>query len=185
MLKILGAGLPRTGTKTLCEALRILGYNAFHHECQRMPLFPDVPQGFGECKVFSEVDAVLDCPTAMYWREISAVYDCLVILTVRNPDTWWESIKWHTNKIRNSERMWHIQYTDTLHGLLFGVAQPNRYWWMRRFLEHNQAVRDTIPADRLLELDIVAGGNWDVLCPFLGVEEPKNEWPWEHRRERD
>lgn len=185
MLKILGAGLPRTGTKTLCSALGILGHNAIHHDRPTTPLFPSDPRGFWDCGVFPGVDAVLDCPAALYWREIAEATKCRVILTTRDPDSWWESIKWHTNRIRNSENMPHIQYTDTLHGLLFGVAQPDVYWWKRRFLEHNQMVRDTFLADRLLELDIVAGGAWDVLCPFLGVKEPTAAWPWEHRRRRD
>ena len=183
MLKILGAGLPRTGTKTLCEALRMLRFNAIHHEPKRLRLFTalPIPQ---HVAVYDNVDAVLDCPAAMYWREIYQHYKCKVILTSREPADWWESIKWHTNQIRSSDNMSHIRYTDDLHGLLFGVATPHEYWWRRRYEEHNQAVRDAIPSEDLLEMDIVAGDKWDNLCEFLDVPKPDAEFPWEHRRRK-
>lgn len=181
---ILGAGLPRTGTKSLCKALQILRFKAIHHEPKRMVLFPytDNPAAFGAYD--DDVDAVLDCPAAMYWRELYHHYDCKVILTTRATDRWFESIKWHANQIRTGDNMSHIRYTDDLHGLLFGVATPQEYWWKRRYEEHNQAVRDAIPSDRLLEIDIEAGDKWDKLCLFLDVQEPGVEWPWEHRRRK-
>lgn len=179
--------MPRTGTKTLWAALRVLGLNAIHHEPERVSLFPGADQltvYYHRYDAYDDVDAVLDCPAAMYWKEIWRYHDCKIILTTRTTDDWWESIKWHTNQIRTGDNMSHIRYTDDLHGLLFGVATPQEYWWKRRYEEHNQAVRDVIPPGRLLEMDIVAGDKWETLCPFLGVQEPGIEWPWEHRRRK-
>ncbi len=181
MLKILGAGLPRTGTKSLCSALKILGYNAVHHQRGVIPLLPasaDIVHGWTD-KYFKGIDAATDCPAAMYWREITLLRECKVILTMRDIDGWWESIKRHTHTIRAGEDMRHIRYTDTLHGLLFGCAQPHEYWWKRRYVDHNEAIRDC--CSDLLVMDIVAGDKWETLCPFLGVDEPDAEWPWENR----
>ena len=69
------------------------------------------------------------------------------------------------------------------HSLLFGVPQPQEYWWKRRYREHNDAVRRTVSPDSLLVMDIAGGDKWDVLCPFLGVEEPDVEWPWENKKD--
>jgi len=177
-MKILGAGLPRTGTATLCEALRVLGFNAVHHEPDMMPLYPDASTDW---RAYDFVDAVTDAPAAMYWRELRRAYNCKVILTVREPASWWESIKRHANKIRTSEDIEHIRYTEALHSLLFGSPQPCEYWYKRRLLEHNAFVKGGIPADELLVMDIVGGDKWDVLCPFLEVDEPGEEWPWENK----
>ncbi len=178
MLEILGAGFPRTGTRTLADALRIMKYNTIHHP--EMPLFPT-----GAGIKLPDTDAILDCPAVLYWEEIVERYNPKVILTTREPNDWWESMKAHANTIRTGANMEHIQYSDALHGLLFGCAAPNEYWWKRRYEEHNEAVRRTIPAGRLLELDIVAGDKWNKLCPFLGEDTSKAEWPWRNRRQRD
>ena len=185
MLKILGAGLPRTGTATLCEALRILGYDARHHEPERLPLFP-VGQ-YGDvgpmlCGAFDGIDAITDCPAALYWRDIYAMFRCKVILTVRDTDCWWESIKRHANLIRISDDVEHLRYTEALHSILFGVPAPCEFWYKRKFAEHANMVKASIPRRQLLVMDIVDGDKWGKLCPFLGVDEPDTEWPWENRR---
>jgi len=183
MLQIVGAGMPRTGTATLCEALRILGYNAIHHEPERMTLWPKI------CTVpfhvFDDVDAVTDAPAAMYWRELRRVYGCKVILTVRDEEKWWESIKWHSYEILTGGDIEHIRYTEAMHGLLFGVPQPHEYWYRRRYREHNGLVIGGVPADELLIMDIEGGDRWEKLCPFLGCRVPKAEFPWKNRKTID
>lgn len=180
MLKIIGAGMPRTGTKTLCEALEILGYKTQHGPPVReSPL--SHPAERPHFRDYATAEAVADGPAVLYWPGLAASYQCKVILTVRNPDSWWESIKRHTNAIRTGEDMNHIAYTDAFHGLLFGTPQPCKYWWQRRFEEHNARVEAMIAADMLLVMDIVGGDKWDVLCPFLDKPEPEEEWPWANK----
>ena len=179
-MKILGAGLPRTGTATLCEALRILGYNAVHHEPEMLPLYPDETTDW---RAYDYVEAVTDAPAAIYWRELTREYRPKVILTIRETSEWWESIKRHANQIRTGADIEHIRYTEALHSLLFGSPQPCEYWYKRRFWEHNAMVRSTIKHPDLLVMDIVGGDKWDKLCPFLGIEdEPSGEeWPWKNK----
>jgi hypothetical protein len=177
MLKILGAGMPRTGTRTLCEALTILGYEAVHNP-RNLSLFPADGETW---RLPWTPGAMADGSAVLYWAELATSYQCKVILTVRNVESWWESIKRHTNAIRTGEQMEHIAYTDAFHGLLFGTPQPCKYWWQRRFEEHNLRVKAMIAADSLLVMDIVAGDKWDVLCPFLEKPEPGEEWPWRNK----
>lgn len=169
--------MPRTGTRTLCDALTILGYKTVHNP-RDLPLFPDPLESF---RAYAVTDAIADGPAILYWAELAAYYQCKVILTVRNVDTWWESIKRHTNTIRTGEQMEHIAYADAFHGLLFGTPQPCRYWWQRRFEEHNERVKAMIAADSLLVMDIVGGDKWETLCPFLGKPQSKEEWPWRNK----
>jgi len=181
MLEIVGAGMPRTGTRTICEALRILGYDAVHNpQWNDMPLYP---KRTAVVLPSRQEQAVADGPAVLYWPVLAVTHSAKVILTVRSLDTWWESIKRHANKIRTGEDMRHIAYTDAFHGLLFGTPQPCEYWWKRRYEEHNERVKATIARDSLLVMDIVGGDKWDVLCPFLDKPEPEEEFPWENKAE--
>jgi Sulfotransferase domain len=51
----------------------------------------------------------------------------------------------------------------------------DREYAMRVFTEHNEEVRRTVPADRLLEYRV--GEGWEPLCAFLGVSVPDAEFP--------
>lgn len=185
MLKILGVGYPRTGTSTLCEALRILGYNAIHHAPSRVSLYPpdrNESDNYAWWRRYDDIDAVTDAPAAMYWRELTIAYPgAKCILTVRDDGSWWESIKRHTNTIRTGNDLSHIRYTDALHTLLFSCPEPSLYWWLRRYRERNEMIRREIPREKLLVLDIVGGDKWEPLCEFLGKPIPGAPWPWENR----
>ncbi len=186
MLKILGVGLPRTGTSSLCEALRILGFNAIHHAPERLNLDNLTAESF---RAYDDVDAVTDAPACSFYRELGERYPGLqYILTVRDEESWWESIKWHINKIHASADLGHIRYSDQLHAWLFGNPYPNEYLYRRRFREHNEAVMQWVQErygsgeGYLLVMDIHAGDKWDTLCPFLGVPIPDTEFPWLNKK---
>ncbi len=100
-MKILGVGLSRTGTSSLNEALKILGFNSIHWE-QQAPIMDDIVMGVTKnpnFKRFDHVDAVVDIPAAHYYKEIYNAYpELLFILTTRNIDSWFQSVKWHYGK---------------------------------------------------------------------------------------
>lgn len=190
-LKIIGIGMPRTGTASLCEALRILGYNAIHHSPERIDL--DTVNADSFAGLYDDVDAVLDMPAAFFHREIGRKYPGVkYIFTARDTDIWWESIKFHTHKIRQSADIKHVRYTDQLHRLLFGCAEPHEYLWKRRFSEWSEELLSYIswaplPKDihtaTAIRIDISAGDKWDKLCPFLGKPIPDVEFPWQNKKE--
>ncbi|KKN79763.1 hypothetical protein LCGC14_0336180 [marine sediment metagenome] len=185
-LKIIGIGMPRTGTASLCEALRILGYNAIHHAPERIDL--DTVNADTFAGLYDDVDAAVDMPAAFFHREIGQAYAGLgvkFILTTRDTDEWWESIKFHANKIRVSADVSHIRYTDRLHQLLFGCAEPHEFLWKRRFVDW---ATEGIPyfswdLARVLCIDISAGDKWEPLCRFLGKPIPDVEFPWRNKKE--
>ncbi|KAB8236949.1 sulfotransferase family protein [Aspergillus alliaceus] len=113
-MRILCLGLTRTGTNSLVEALRKLGYNPYHgSEC-----FNNPPRDFNlwieamQCNFFNDdptrtprygreefdrligsYDACLDIPASMFWEDLYQAYpDAKVILTTRDIDAWWKSM---------------------------------------------------------------------------------------------
>src|SRR3954463_11175055 len=96
-LKLVGAGLGRTGTHSLKLALeQVLGAPCYHMlEVLQRP--DDITQwqlaadgGDPDWRqLFSEYAATVDWPGASYWREISDVFpDAVVLLSVRPADEW-------------------------------------------------------------------------------------------------
>jgi hypothetical protein len=122
-----------------------------------------------------------------------------VILTVRNPDRWYAStlatIFNYRTRVHDddslSERvrllLLRVGMLGTRGGLqfiddliwqkTFDGRFREREYALRVFGEHNLAVQETIPADRLLVFDVKYG--WEPLCQFLGVPVPAGE-PFPH-----
>ncbi len=98
-LKVIGAGLPRTGTLSLKHALEQLGFGRCHHMTElarnpdRWPLweraFDGEPVEWEE--IFQGFGATVDAPSCFFYREIAERYpEAKVILTVRDPNRWFE-----------------------------------------------------------------------------------------------
>ncbi|HUC13086.1 MAG TPA: sulfotransferase, partial [Acidimicrobiales bacterium] len=100
-LKVVGAGVGRTGTNSLKLALEQLLGGKCHHMFEvisdptvQIPLWTNaieggevdwssMPPGFG---------SLVDWPGASFWRELSAANpDALVLLSVRDPEAWYRS----------------------------------------------------------------------------------------------
>jgi hypothetical protein len=97
-MKILGAGLSKTGTSSLHAALQILGFYGLHFDRDRLNeiLSGQVTQPNFRC--YDDVDVVTDLPSAYFYRELAAAYpDSKIILTVRDLDAWWRSVEFHIN----------------------------------------------------------------------------------------
>jgi nitrate reductase NapE component len=105
-LRIIGAGLGRTGTLSLHAALERLGYapcehmtNCFAHP-ERFALWLEAARHkrAGEPidwrPLFEGYRATVDWPGAFFWRELVAAHpEAKVILTVRDPERWYDSTR--------------------------------------------------------------------------------------------
>ena len=100
-LRIIGAGFGRTGTSSMKIALEHLGFGPCHHmfevrdNPQLLPHWEKVadgqPQDWDEA--FAGYRSQIDWPGARVWRELAGHYpDAKVILTVRDPDEWYDSM---------------------------------------------------------------------------------------------
>ena len=99
-LQVIGAGLGRTGTTSLKQALeQLLGGPCYHMlEVQGRTTDAD---SWGDAyegrppawdNFFEGYQATVDWPAAPFWAELSRTFpDGLILLSVRDPDAWWKS----------------------------------------------------------------------------------------------
>jgi hypothetical protein len=198
-MKVLGVGYGRTGTSSLYEALTILGFKSIHYDRERLNDILDGSNPNPDFRRYDDVDAVTDSPSCHFYRELLEAYpDCKAILTIRNEDDWWRSMKHHmtrhhplrqpsrwsaianklrirtrSGKSRDAYKRFHAQVI----ACTFGPLVPQEFLYRKRFREHNQRVIAEVPSERLLVMDITAGEGWEKLCPFLGVPIPSEPFP--------
>ena len=89
-MKVIVAGLPKTGTKSLAKALRMLGMVVYDAEENFGILGNEwlkiLAQGSSTedfLKMYTGVDATCDIPSCCYWKEILKAFpDAKVVLNV-------------------------------------------------------------------------------------------------------
>ncbi|HSF93748.1 MAG TPA: sulfotransferase, partial [Thermohalobaculum sp.] len=168
-LKIIGAGVGRTGTYSLKLALNQLGFGPCHHmeevllnQPAQVPLWADAVAGRADWEaVFAGYPSAVDWPTAGFFRELAAAYpSARFILTDRRTDSWVESFSATIYKliagrdqIPDEMRAW----MDMAVGVVSRTGFPDgldKAGLAKAFDAHNEAVKATIPADRLLVFQV-------------------------------
>ena len=99
-LRVVGAGVGRTGTHSLKLALEQLLGGPCYHMFEVMQHPEDIAQwqlaaegGAPDWKqLFEGYDAAVDWPAASFWRELAGVFpDAKILLSTRPTDEWWKS----------------------------------------------------------------------------------------------
>ncbi len=172
-MKIIGAGLSRTGTKSLAHALRLLGYRTLHFDRTRLTDIVEGRAAEPDFHRYDDLDAVLDLPAAWYFEELLAAYpESRCILTIRDEDSWWKSIERQFNTLSPLPTADRDPFRFRLRTLVYGSARAEEQAYRARYRAHNRRVLATVPPQRLLVMDIAGGAGWDTLCPFLGLPIP-------------
>jgi sulfotransferase family protein len=188
-LRVVGAGLGRTGTTSLKIALeRLIGAPCYHMLAVReRPEDPDRwaaayggnPPDWRE--FFDGFGACVDWPAAGCWQSIAAAFpDALILLSTRDPDSWWTSA---AATIFPAVATYFAPDAPADGWTAMGVAMMTSFTpdWREAdaakaaFVAHNDEVRRTAPADRLLEWQ--PGDGWEPLCERLGVPVPVEPFP--------
>jgi hypothetical protein len=185
-LKVIGAGFGRTGTMSLKVALEQLGFPCYHMvEC--------FPKGPSHWKLWEAVDggdpdwdaifrgytAAVDFPTCTSYAALAEHYpDARVVLTVRDPGSWFDSVQgtifgreW-LEFLPTSEAGPYMKATIDDY---FDGRMHDRDHLLRRFDEHVAAVQAAIPPERLLVFQVAEG--WKPLCEFLDLPAPESAFP--------
>lgn len=197
MLQVIGAGFGRTGTHSLAVALGRLGFGPCY-------TLPEVNKNPGHIDIWNEaidgkqVDwralyrdyrSAVEWPTVSFLRKLLPAFpEARVILTMRDPDSWYESAAAtifpgleataehpdpETRARSNMKRRLILEQTFS-----------GRYWEKAHAIEvyqtHVQDVLRMVPAHRLLQFRVADG--WDPLCEFLEVREPDEPFPWRNER---
>jgi hypothetical protein len=193
-LKIIGAGLGRTGTLSLKLALEHLGLGPCYHMSEmlsqvrsHLPLWIEAANGNAQWEaIFADYPSSTDYPGCTFWRELVAQYpDAKVILTTRDPDSWFESVSATIFSQRHRERFEGNPAMAEFFALTVfrGIEDKldDREALLAFFREWNQTVIDEVPADKLLVY--APGDGWEPLCTFLGVPVPAEPYPRVNSRE--
>lgn len=190
-LKIVGAGLGRTGTLSMKRALEQLGFGPCHHMIEvfmhpeSVPLWIDAGDGRPDWDaIFRDYASMVDYPGARYWRQLAEHYpEAKVLLTLRDPDAWFESTQatiFAPNSPAVNAPPEMKRFFASFIGE-FGERLHDRAFMTDHFRRHNALVQATIPKERLLVYEV--GEGWTRLCAFLGVPVPDTPFPSENSRE--
>lgn len=189
-LRIIGAGLGRTGTNSLKLALEeLLGGRCYHMlEVRERVEDPDVWGDAYRGKLpdwsafFEGYAACVDWPAAPFWPELSEVFpDAPILLSVRDVDAWWRSA---SNTIFVALATYFAAdapddgWTQMGRGMMTRFTSEWRDEGSAKsaYLAYNDHVRATAPPDRLIEWTPDSG--WEPICSALGLDIP--DYPFPH-----
>jgi sulfotransferase family protein len=194
-LRVVGAGLPRTATRSLKDALEHLLGGRCYHMAEVFQNLADVAT-WRAATQDNDVDwtsfaqdcvAAVDWPASVFWRELADAHpDAVIVLSTRESAAkWWESADETIFPVlREPVEPKHAEWKQMVLGLLareIGVDWDNAARAQAFYERHNEQVRRDAPADRLLEWRATDG--WEPLCQALGVPEPDEPFPRVNTRE--
>jgi hypothetical protein len=190
-LQVIGAGLGRTGTHSLQLALQQLLDGRCYHMVEVFGRPDDVTVWHRAIKgdmpdwndFLSDYSAAVDWPASAFWRELAdAIPDAVVLLSSRDTEGWWQSAN---NTIFNVARrevppdepafQAQMDMVNDLFRLRFTKNWHDEAEAKHAYEQHNEAVRATIPADRLIDYRI--GDGWKPICDKLGLAVPEAPFP--------
>ncbi len=193
-LSVIGAGYGRTGTLSLKAALEQLGYLKCHHMIEVIN-DPEQVTGWMAAALGESVDwdallqgyqAAVDWPACHFYRELADYYpNAKVILTVREPLAWFNSISNTTLRIikRNMANDPDGQNlgTELVVKAAFQGELNNPDHAVAMFNQHTAEVKASIEPQRLLVFDVREG--WEPLCAFLQRPIPEGDFPKTNSRD--
>ncbi len=207
-IKVIGAGFGRTGTLSLKNALEELGYTKCYHmeELLQHPehvtyweaAFANRPVNWDA--LFQGYQATVDFPGYRCYKALMEYYpDAKVILSVRDPEKWYQSAYetiyqagpslgqkiLMSFKLPFSPRLRKLIRVFKMAGQVWEKDFSNRFtdkpYAIALFKQHIEEVKRTVPAERLLIFDVQEG--WEPLCRFLNKPVPA-EKPFPRINER-
>lgn len=191
-MKLIGAGFGRTGTMSLKVALEILGYGPCYHMMEvfnhqknpnHLKIWDEAGQGkpVNWQELFKNYQSAVDWPASAFYRELMDVFpSAKVLLSVRDPQSWYESamatiFRPHKNvneaEIKTFERMTN----NIIFKGIFQGRQTEREYAISVFLNNIEQVKQDVPPERLLVYEVRQG--WEPLCQFLQVSVPDVPFP--------
>ena len=201
-MRLIGAGLPRTGTLSQKVALEMLGLEPCYHmvnvlgdldQAQVWRRAIDGEEPWEE--VFEGFQSTVDWPGSFFYKELTDFYpDAKVLLSVRDAEAWERSMR---------DTIWGLFYGDVLirdlstartridskwrgyiemmremwhqSGLIDNGADTTPQSMMQAMDAFNREVQENVPAERLLVWSVADG--WEPLCEFLELPVPDTPFP--------
>jgi hypothetical protein len=192
-MQVIGAGFGRTGTLSLKAALEALGFGPCYHmaEVRTHPEHIALWQAAGEGQaidwdtLFAGYAAAVDWPACTFYEQLMRLYpEAKVVLTVREPERWYESAQTTIYEISgpHAAAAGSPMPTAQLHMIdtiiwqgTFGGRFEDKQHAIAVFEKNIQEVKERVPRERLLVFDVREG--WAPLCRFLQVPLPEGPFP--------
>ncbi len=188
VMKLVVAGLGRTGTQSIVAALKQLGLRTLSQE----DVLPNVPLATGlvaaargeapfDWSTLPDVDATVGWPLCYLHAEQMAWWpEARCLLNVRDPDAWFDSIAQAWNVVGNLRR---LRFVPKLRGIIATVqlledrmgGPLDRERWTAGYRAYVASVKAAVPADRLLVYEVKEG--WEPLCRLLELPVPDAPFP--------
>jgi len=212
--RVVGAGLPRTGTTSLTEALNMLGLGPCYHMSEvirrhQQHVWKSVAELKAQGKnvewdrVFSgksipSYRSGVDFPISAYYGELMEYYpNSKVILTVREPEKWYNSFNETVARVsrHHPERncffgcvTWPTPHSymdywteSPIPQMFFGKeALSSKENAIKAYNAWTEKVKRDVPPEKLLIFHPADG--WEPLCKFLEVPIPSKPFPHSNTR---
>ncbi|OIW30744.1 hypothetical protein CONLIGDRAFT_289643 [Coniochaeta ligniaria NRRL 30616] len=210
--KVIGAGMCRTGTKSLNEALSILlggpvhdsGVQSLGGSLHQVNNWLEIMKHAPYAKTLAQKKyieylladltdgyvATVDCPAVTLTPELMALYpDAVVIATTRDTESWWRSMEFVNGMMSN----WYIAF------VIMWVPKVGVYGRWRDLFRHMTLWRygdELIVKETLAKHEDHLRGvvpkdrlfwynvseGWEPLCKILGVPVPDRPFPHNNSR---
>lgn len=200
-LEVIGAGHGRTGTLSLKAALEELGFGRCYHmvellaQPEKISYWEAAERGSVDWNaLFEEYRAGVDFPVFRHYQALARHYpDAKVILTVRDPERWYESAlntiyRAGPSPLQKALLAFQLPFSPRLRKLIrvfrlsgdvwqkdFKGRFEDKAYALQAFEAHTEEVKQTIPKERLLVYEVKEG--WGPLCTFLNVPVPDKPFP--------
>jgi hypothetical protein len=203
-VKVIGAGFGRTGTMSLKAALERLGFGPCYHMTEVFA-HPEHTNFWLSAWRGEQVDwdgvlgdygSTVDWPACTFYEDLMERHpDAKVLLSVRDPDRWYESTRstvYELSKITTRSPVFRAIFAVTVmlssgspprgnmayeiiwDGTFDGRFEEKTYA-VEVFERHTENVKRRVPPGKLLVYEL--GQGWGPLCEFLGVPEPDEPFP--------
>ena len=201
-IRVIGAGFGRTGTTSLEAALEDLGFGPCYSMSDSVESLDHAGAWHAAARgetvdwraLLEGYRSTLDWPAASFHAEIMEAYpEAKVILTVRDPEAWYESTlntiygapkTAYASPVISLLRLFAPQTeraTRMTEGVIWEGTFSGRFedkeYAIGVFERHIEEVKERVPPEKLLVYSVKQG--WGPLCEFLGVEEPAGK-PFPH-----
>jgi hypothetical protein len=178
-LKIFNIGFNKSGTSSLTEAMKILGYKSAHYRVKNNRIYDifienqknnrPLLYGIEEYNFLSDFE---NNQKNIFYKSLDKQYpNSKFILTIRDQESWLISRENHVLKNQNNKK-----YN-------YDFLVVNKKKWIEErffFLKEVQEYFKNKP-NQLLIINICKGEGWKKLCNFLGKKIPNIKFPYKNK----
>jgi len=189
-VRVVGAGLGRTGTHSLKIALeQLLGGPCYHMievigRPDDIAVWQDAVDGkpVDWSALMRDFSACVDWPVCGFWSDVADAFpDAIVLLSSRSsPEAWWKSAH-ETIFAVVRQAAPPDSPLAAQRKMIMGLFERFTPEWAEpaaaqaAYVRHNDAVRAAVPAKRLV--DWQPGDGWQPICAALGLPVPDMPFP--------